>query len=290
MSFSVIVPTWNSVATLQGLLEDLVGQALPPAEIIIADGQSSDATTRIAERFGARVVTNPVRHAAGGRNRGAAVATQAWLAFTDSDCRLRSDWLACANALIAQNHDLVALAGPMCALPHRNEIERVAGESFLRGVMRFPTESIRPQDRSLRGAFITANVFYRRDIFHAVGGFDEWFQNNAEDIDLFWRILARFPGQLLYDPSLTVYHCFPTTLYDLFRKWYGFGIASCRLQKRHLGKFRVDGFHYRQLVITTWRFLRRPEDRPASKARIVQLTGHLCGKYSGSFRFGIINL
>jgi len=290
MLFSVIIPTRNSAATLHNLLEDLQSQTYSPEQIIVADGQSTDGTIAIARKYNAEIVDNPARHAAGGRNRAAACAYGEWLAFTDSDCRLPNDWLERTRLEILKNRDLVAIAGPMLALPPRNEIEKIAGDAFLNGVMKFPAEQCWVKERQLHGAFITANVFYRRDIFMKVNGFDEWFENNAEDIDLFWRVLAQYPGKLLYNAYSPVYHCFPTTLRGLFRKWYGFGIASCRLQKRYMGPLHFDRSHYRRLTNSLWTWMRFPDQRSAAKVRVIQCVGHLGGKYCGSLKLRIVNI
>ena len=290
MRFSVIVPTRNSADTLQMTLSSLRQQIYQPYELIIADGRSTDATRAIAAEFGAQIVDNLVIHAAGGRNRGAAVATGDWLAFTDSDCQLPPNWLDTAYKLVQADSALIALAGPLRALPPLNEIEKVAGDALLSGVLQFPTERLHLFERSLRGAFITANVFYRRDIFSVLGGFDERFANYAEDIDLFWRAIAVNPGLLLYEPQLYVEHRFPTTVCQLFWKWYQYGIASCHLQRRHLGRLRLDRAHYRRLAAAFADLATQPDKRPTNTARLAQIVGHLLGKYCGSALLGVVNL
>lgn len=290
MRFSVIVPTRNSAATLQMTLFSLRQQIYPAYEVIIADGLSTDATRAIATDFGVQIVDNPVIHAAGGRNRGAAFATGDWLAFTDSDCQLPPNWLDTANKLLQANSNFFAFAGPLRALPPLNEIEKVAGDALLSGVLQFPTKPQRLFERSLRGAFITANVFYRRDIFGSLDGFDERFANYAEDIDLFWRAIALYPGLLLYEPKLYVEHRFPTTVRQLFWKWYQYGIASCHLQRRHLGHLHLDPAPYSRLAATFADLATQPDKRSTNTARLAQIVGHLLGKYCGSALLGVVNL
>lgn len=290
MSYSVIVPTYNNEKTLPCLLESLQRQTLQPDEIIVADGRSSDATRQIAAAWGTKIVDNPIRHAAGGRNRGVQAARSPWLAFTDSDCILPPDWLEQADRQIQEDSSLVALGGPMRATPPVNEIERVASEAFLLGVMQFPAEPTSAIHRGLQGAFITANVFYRRDVFLTIGGFDEWFKNYAEDIDLFWRVLDLHSGRMLYHPDIRVFHSFPTTWKALYRKWRQYGLASCYLQRRHLGRFHFDGSHYQRLANALLDSVRGAEQHSVTLARIVQLTGHLHGKVVGSIRLRVVNL
>jgi len=290
MRFSVVIPTRNSEKSLETTLTSLQQQAYPPYEIIVADGHSTDATRQIASRFNAFVVDNPAIHAAGGRNRGAAVASGDWLAFIDSDCCAPPTWLSTAFMLIKENPDVVVLGGPLRALPPVNEIEQVAGDALLKGVLQYPQQQQRVFTRSLRGAFIGASVFYRKDIFFALGGFNERFANFGEDIDLFWRAVATFPGQLLYDPQLYVSQHFPATLSSLFRKWYQYGIASCYLQRYHLGRWRIDLMHYRRLGAAIYALVTQPDQRRINLARVVQIIGHLFGKYWGSVRLGVVNL
>lgn len=293
MRISVIIPTRNSARTLAPLLNDLAQQSRQPDEVIVPDGLSTDATLEIIAGAGFRAVPNPQRHAAAGRNLAAIAATGDWLAFTDSDCRLPPDWLEQAANLITHNPDLVALAGPMHALPPANEIERVAGAAFLDGVMQFPHSTMRVGKRTLRGAFLTANVFYQTQAFRSVGGFDEWFENYAEDVDLFWRTLKRYPGRLLFSPDVWVQHCFPATWRALFSKWHQYGMASCYLQKRHLDLVNLDGSHYRRLGVAAAALISHSLQRTSTigdSAKMVQLAGHLSGKIAGSFKLGLVNL
>lgn len=54
MEVSVVVPVRNEEATIAELLDSLRAQTLPPAEIIIVDGGSTDATLRTAEEHRVR--------------------------------------------------------------------------------------------------------------------------------------------------------------------------------------------------------------------------------------------
>ncbi len=290
MRFSVVIPTRNSEETLEATLASLQEQTYPPYEVIVADGCSTDATRQIANRFNAYGVVNSAIHAAGGRNRGAAVASGDWLAFIDSDCYAPPTWLSTAVTLITENPDIVALGGSLRALPVMNEIEQVAADALLKGVLQYPQEQQRFFTRSLRSALIGGNVFYRRDIFFALGGFDERFGNFGEDIDLFWRTVAAFPGRILNDPQLYVSQHFPATWSSLFRKWYQYGMASCYLQRYHLGRWRIDLTHYHRLGVALYALVTQPDQRRTNLARVVQIIGHLCGKYCGSIRLRVVNL
>jgi rSAM/selenodomain-associated transferase 2 len=95
---SIVIPTLNAAATL--------GPCLPPLEEaderIVVDGGSTDGTTAIAERAGARLI-----HSARGRGiqlaAGAASAKGDWLLFLHADTRLASGWREAAERHMARH-------------------------------------------------------------------------------------------------------------------------------------------------------------------------------------------
>ncbi|MFA6091859.1 MAG: glycosyltransferase [Elusimicrobiota bacterium] len=57
-------------------------------ELIVCDNASTDATARIAQEEGARVVFEPMRFISRSRNAGASAASGDWLLFIDADSEL----------------------------------------------------------------------------------------------------------------------------------------------------------------------------------------------------------
>ncbi len=94
---SVIIPTFNSGATLEACLQSILAQSVPRDhyEIIIADGGSVDDSRAIAARLGVdRIVENPLRTGEAGKSAGIREARGAFIALIDSDNLLDSpDWL-----------------------------------------------------------------------------------------------------------------------------------------------------------------------------------------------------
>jgi rSAM/selenodomain-associated transferase 2 len=101
MSFlpvSALIPTLNAAASLPVTLGALRGAV---AEIIIADGGSSDATRDIAQASGAQVISAP--RGRGPQLRAAAdVATQPWLLAIHADTRPGPGWQEELAGFIAQ--------------------------------------------------------------------------------------------------------------------------------------------------------------------------------------------
>jgi cellulose synthase/poly-beta-1,6-N-acetylglucosamine synthase-like glycosyltransferase len=97
MEVSVVVPVLNEAHSVGALIRSLLSQTRHPAEIVIADGGSTDGTRSILDDLAAahpeiRVVDGP-----GGRseNRNAAIAaaTGEVLACTDAGCIPEPTWL-----------------------------------------------------------------------------------------------------------------------------------------------------------------------------------------------------
>src|SRR5690349_17486601 len=90
---SVVIPAFNSAATIEGCLAALAEQTVMPGEVIVVDDGSTDDTPEIARRMGAEVITQERGGAGAARNRGAKAARGEVLLFTDADCAPVGDWV-----------------------------------------------------------------------------------------------------------------------------------------------------------------------------------------------------
>jgi glycosyltransferase involved in cell wall biosynthesis len=85
---AVVIPAYNGSALLPETLDSIVGQTLPPAEIVVVDDgspQSLDGCIRTYEPKGVRFLRMPNRGVNAARNTGAEVTNSPWLAFCDQD-------------------------------------------------------------------------------------------------------------------------------------------------------------------------------------------------------------
>ena len=84
---SIVTPTLNAASVLEFELQSIKEQDYPKdkIEIIVADGGSTDATVTIAEKYGARVVENPLKTGEAGKALGVYESTGDFLALVDSD-------------------------------------------------------------------------------------------------------------------------------------------------------------------------------------------------------------
>ncbi len=112
---SVIVPSFDSAATLGPVLAAVRDQDAIECEIIVADGGSTDATPDIAAQFGARLLST-------GQGRGhqlaagAEASRQDWLLFLHADTVLAPGWDAAAAGFMAEAGNLFRFAAFRFAL------------------------------------------------------------------------------------------------------------------------------------------------------------------------------
>ena len=91
---SVIIPTYNEAASIAKLVESLRnfgGSAL--ADILVVDAGSTDPTTRLAEKAGAKVLQSARAGRAIQMNLGAEAASGAILYFVHADTRIHPDFV-----------------------------------------------------------------------------------------------------------------------------------------------------------------------------------------------------
>ena len=85
--YSVVIPAYNAAKTLEEALSSILGQSPPPAEIIVVDDGSTDATIAVARRIApSAIVTSQTNQGCGAAtNVGILMAASPILAFLDAD-------------------------------------------------------------------------------------------------------------------------------------------------------------------------------------------------------------
>jgi GT2 family glycosyltransferase len=210
---SIIIPAYNAAGALEQCLRACLAQTYADIEVLLVDDGSSDATPRIAQTFPVHYIRQPNRGPAAARNRGAAEARGDILAFTDADCVPERDWLERLVAAFEKGVDAVggtyAIANPESALARMIHEEIAARHARL------------GREVDFLGSF---NMAYRKEVFQAVGGFDESFtMASGEDNDLAYRLRQR-GCRLRFVADARVAHFHPTRLAAYLRTqmWHGF--------------------------------------------------------------------
>ena len=226
---SVVIPHYNDLEALLECVDMLMSQTWPAGrmEIIVADNNSSCGLAAVVAACPqCRVIAAPLQGAGPARNAGAAVANGDVLAFIDSDCRPHADWIEKGVSGL-QGYDFVGGHVETCAANPRAPTaveawEIVFGFNFERYIL-------------VEGYTGSGNMFTRREVFNAVGGFRTGV---AEDMD--WSFRARAMGYHLgYVPGARVVHLARPGWAELLQRWRRVCHEHYRLcQERTFGQGR----------------------------------------------------
>jgi len=181
-SVSVVIPVHNGGDKFRKCLRSLAASGTAPEEVIVASDGDSDGSWQVAEEFGARVLRNPTRKGpAHARNLGAHTATGDILFFFDADVTIPENAVSLIIETFQHNPDVSAIIGSYDAEPSEGEVLAEFQDLV--------------QADTLQRAKEEASTFWcgcgaiRREVFLAMGGFDERYQGpTIEDIELGYRL------------------------------------------------------------------------------------------------------
>jgi len=209
-SCSIIVPTYDAAALLSTCLDALIASIgdLHDVEILVSDDGSHDATPEVVARFvvnsghpsgpHSRRRHTTVRWVRSAHNSGfatacnaaAEIATGTYLIFYNNDLVAHPGWLeelvAYADADLRRAIVGTRLLFPDGHLQHCGVV--VCSDGFPRHVYAgFPGDHSVAMRSGPVGIVTAACVLVRREVYQALGGFDQRYVNGYEDVDLCLR-------------------------------------------------------------------------------------------------------
>lgn len=275
---SVILPVRDAAGTIGLQLDGLASQTYGGAwELVIADNGSSDASleraaARLADFPSARLVdTSSRRGASHARNEGARAATGDLLLFCDADDVVSPGWL---QAMVEAARDADIVAG-------RLDCEQL-NDAHCRA-----RNSAPPADGPLRGhdflLFASGgNCAIWRDVFEALGGFDE-NRLTCEDVDLSWR--AQLAGYRLgFASDALVHQRLKAGLRDAARQHFRWGQGYVQLFRDYRSKGMPRPGARRVVLAWGWIVLCWPVLVPSrtGRGRWVRTAAERAGQATGS--------
>lgn len=230
---SVVVPTFNRKDMLKDCLESLFVQSYPTEryEIIVVNGGSTDGTEILLKEYEKKALcrfrwytqNNLGCHAA--RDFGIKNAIGEILCFIDDDCIADRNWIRNLVEAFYNSDKIGGVGGKIIAY----KIETLA-EKFTE-----KTGILRQEKFKSLASIITGNAAYRRNVIVAIGGFNGSFRT-CEDIDV--SIRARLKGYALeYCPEAIVFHRHRSTIRELIKQQYGYGVGFAQLHKKYTKDF-----------------------------------------------------
>jgi GT2 family glycosyltransferase len=209
---AVIVVNFNGGTFIERCLAAVRAQTHAPARVIVVDNASTDGSPEAIESRHENVelvrMEGNVGFAAA-NNHAAALADDCdWLALLNPDAFPEPDWLQSLLRSARENPDYSFLASHIlradeAEIDGTGDMYHVAGMAWRRDYGRPASESRRPRGEVFSAC--AAAALYPRDLFLAVGGFDETFFCYCEDTDLAFRLHLR-GHRCLYEPAAVVRH------------------------------------------------------------------------------------
>jgi succinoglycan biosynthesis protein ExoA len=244
---SVIVPMRNEEAFIGKTLEQLLMQNYDPArfEILVADGQSTDASREVVRAYEARhanlrLLYNRKRWSSAGRNVALQVARGDIVVVIDAHCELDNDnyLLDLVEAFERSGADCVGRPQPL-DVSNASSLQRaiaVARSSRLGHnpdsyIYTATEQFVRPQ---------SVAVAYRRSVFERIGLFDEEF-DACEDVEFNHRI-DQAGLRCYFTPKVRARYYPRSTVMGLFRQMARYGRGRVRLFRKHRETFTVPCF------------------------------------------------
>ena len=199
-----VIPVRNGAAHLARCLQSIAAAtAHGRHEVIVVDNGSTDESVSLAEQASARVLSLPGGRVGAVRNAGARAASGHILAFVDADNEIDPEWVSACVA--AMSDASVGAAGLAYTAP--------TPPTWVQRLYNLLRE--RPATRAAVGWLGAGNLAVRRDVFDAVGGFDEQLEA-CEDVALCMEI-TRAGYRIVAEPGMrSVHHGDPATLRELF--------------------------------------------------------------------------
>jgi GT2 family glycosyltransferase/serine acetyltransferase len=245
---SVVIPTFNRLALLTRLLQQLGRQTVPADrfEVIVVDDGSlvkaKDSVPRLGLPPGVRFEEQLNQGAAAARHHGARLARGNVLIFIDDDMQVSPDFiaqhLACHEAT---SLPLVVLGEirPDPAIGSLPLFERYEARMLDLFAATVRDGSTVPTGRHL----YTGNVSMRRNDYAATGGFDASFKQ-SEDVELGIRLEKAGAGFHFAEQAFVLHGSDHTRLSSWLERAFRYGIYDLRLARKHPDVSNVNPFRF----------------------------------------------
>jgi cellulose synthase/poly-beta-1,6-N-acetylglucosamine synthase-like glycosyltransferase len=229
---TVVIPALNEAATIEGVLDSVLGQTHRDLQVIVVDGVSTDGTADIVRAVAARdprveLVTNPDRVIPIALNLAVERARSRWLVRVDAHCRIPDDYVerVVAHLRTGEHGGVGGRKNGRGRTPAGRAIAAAMGSRFGQGnsVYHYGTE---PElvDHVPFGA-------YPVDVVRELGGWTETQLVN-EDFEFDYR-LRRSGRTLLFDPAIQIDWDCRQSVPALFHQYRRYGSGKVQTLARH---------------------------------------------------------
>jgi GT2 family glycosyltransferase len=192
---ALVIPNYNGMHWLPGVLESVAAQTVAPAEVLIVDDGSTDRSAElVAEQFAGVDLLELEGNGGFARaaNAGIAAVSAQAVALVNTDVVLAPDWLERAAGALAQDSRAAAVATKLVDLDDpgilysAGDVLRRDGVCEQRGCFERDTGRFDAPGEVFSAC--AGAALYRREALAAAGGFDERLGTYLEDVELGLRL------------------------------------------------------------------------------------------------------
>ena len=201
MKLTVYIPCYNATRFIEASIRALLHQTRPPDEVLVIDDGSSDNSAEVASRFPVRIIRHGENKGlAAARNTALANATHPLVGAIDADVLPAPTWLEHLLTHFADPH-VVGTSGRLIEAHHSSPADAWRATQMTQdlGLERIDIEQ--PSHRRLGGF----GTIFRKEAVLSVGGYNEKYRTNYEDVDLCARLLA-VGHKLVFEPRAVAFH------------------------------------------------------------------------------------
>lgn len=236
-----IIIAYNARLTIRQCIESVLAQNVSK-QVVLVDNHSTDGMIDAVRDFPITILFEPERCRGLARNRGLEVAIGQYIAFVDSDVELPLDWARKALCLLKKHLDVAGVGGPGLT-PEGSWVSKA------QDVLQYG--SWLDEEEKGVSSLPTMDIMYRGTCIRPLRFAHVWA---GEDPELNFRLTEQ-GFRFLWSRELSVVHHHVTSLGQLVRRTYRYGMWFPALYRRHPKQITLDvlfrGIYFPILVFLT---------------------------------------
>lgn len=218
-SVAIVILNWSGRKFLEQFIPSVMASTYGNKRIIVADNASTDDSVGfLQQRFPTVEIIQHVNNSgyAKGYNSALKKVKADYFVLLNSDVEVTSNWIEPIISLMEKDLNIAACQPKLLAYEHKQQFEYAGacggwldkfGYPFARGRIFEVCEMDEGQYDSAQPCFWAsgAALFVRANVYHELGGLDEYFFAHQEEIDFCWRL--QLSGYKVFvHPASVVYH------------------------------------------------------------------------------------
>jgi succinoglycan biosynthesis protein ExoA len=234
---TVAVAALNEEKYIAKCLDSLTGQTYPgEVEIIIADGGSTDKTREIAGEYaarGVRVIENPKKIQAAGRNLAFRLAETALVAYIDAHSYADKNWLFSLYTAYEhlKQHDSKTCGVGSVYFDAKRSGFTLASEAAFRSILSGAGKDVFQNKTRISKVDNAYACLYEKSALESAGWYDESLPV-GEDMELNQRLTGKLGRTLYVNPQAIAFYFRRDDFIGTFRQQFRYGYWRLAVMKK----------------------------------------------------------